>query len=113
MSNEGERVHTAIQIEFTDRTGYDLFRIIIRQLNIMIKLYKKQGIKAINIEAKLKAGASPNVPYKFDRTKYDYTYTVVDNTENETRKWNDKMYVRVINRDEISRNNLLVQNPGY
>ena len=72
-----------------------------------------RGIKAINIEAKLKAGASPNVPYKFDMTKYDYTYTVVDNTENETRKWNDKMYFRVINRDEISRNNLLVQNPGY
>ncbi|MFN8355551.1 MAG: RagB/SusD family nutrient uptake outer membrane protein [Spirosomataceae bacterium] len=72
-----------------------------------------RGIKAINVEAKLKTGASANVPYKFDKTKYNYTYTVVDNTENETRKWNDKMYFRPISRDEINRNSKLVQNPGY
>jgi starch-binding outer membrane protein, SusD/RagB family len=72
-----------------------------------------RGIKAINVEAKLKAGASPNVPYKYDKTKYTYTYTPVDNTENETRKWNDKMYFRPISRDEINRNAKLIQNPGY
>ncbi|MFN3852569.1 MAG: RagB/SusD family nutrient uptake outer membrane protein [Spirosomataceae bacterium] len=72
-----------------------------------------RGIKSINIEARLKAGATPNVPYRHDKTKYDYTYTVVDNTSNETRKWNDKMYFRPISRDEINRNNKLVQNPGY
>jgi starch-binding outer membrane protein, SusD/RagB family len=72
-----------------------------------------RGIKAINVEAKLKAGATPNVPYKYDKTKYTYTYTSVDNTENETRKWNDKMYFRPISRDEINRNAKLIQNPGY
>ncbi len=72
-----------------------------------------RGIKAINVEAKLKAGATPNVPYKQDKTKYTYTYTPVDNTENETRKWNDKMYFRPISRDEINRNAKLIQNPGY
>nr|MCU0326707.1 RagB/SusD family nutrient uptake outer membrane protein [Spirosomataceae bacterium] len=72
-----------------------------------------RGIKSINIEAKLKAGATPNVPYRHDRTKYDYSYVVVDNTSNETRKWNDKMYFRPISRDEINRNSKLVQNPGY
>jgi starch-binding outer membrane protein, SusD/RagB family len=72
-----------------------------------------RGIKAINVEAKLKAGATPNVPYKYDKTKYTYTYTPVDNTENETRKWNDKMYFRPISRDEINRNAKLIQNPGY
>jgi starch-binding outer membrane protein, SusD/RagB family len=72
-----------------------------------------RGIKAINVEAKLKTGATPNVPYKQDKTKYTYTYTPVDNTENETRKWNDKMYFRPISRDEINRNAKLIQNPGY
>jgi starch-binding outer membrane protein, SusD/RagB family len=72
-----------------------------------------RGIKAINVEAKLKAGATPNVPYKYDKTKYTYTYTVEDNTSNETRKWNDKMYYRPISRDEIAKNPKLIQNPGY
>jgi len=72
-----------------------------------------RGIKAINIQATLKAGQSPHVPYKYDPAIYDYTYTVVDNTENEVRAWDDKMYYRVITRDEINKNNLLIQNPGY
>ncbi len=72
-----------------------------------------RGIKSINVQGKLKAGATPNNPYRFDKTKYDYTYTVVDNTSNETRKWVDKMYFRPISRDEINRNAKLVQNPGY
>jgi len=74
-----------------------------------------RGIKAINIIAKLKAGRSPRVPYRFDKTVYDYTYTAVDNTENETRKWDDKMYFRPISRDEINKNEKLKDknNPGY
>lgn len=72
-----------------------------------------RGIKAINIEAKLKAGATASVPYRNDKTKYTYTYTPVDNTENETRKWDDKMYFRPISRAEINRNAKLIQNPGY
>lgn len=72
-----------------------------------------RGVKAINIQAILKPGAAPHVPYRYDPDVYTYTYTVVDNTENETRRWDDKMYFRVISRDEINRNNKLVQNPGY
>jgi starch-binding outer membrane protein, SusD/RagB family len=72
-----------------------------------------RGIKAINIDAKLKAGAKPPKPYKNDRTLFNYTYTVVDNTENETRKWVDKMYFRPLGLGEISKNNKLVENPGY
>jgi hypothetical protein len=72
-----------------------------------------RGIKAINVEAQLRDNATPNKPYKYDKAKYKYTYTVVNNTENETRKWNDKMYYRPISRDEINRNSKLVQNPGY
>lgn len=72
-----------------------------------------RGIKAIKVEAAVKAGKSPLVPYRHDETVYDYTYTVVDNTENETRKWDDKMYFRPIARDEINKNDKLIQNPGY
>ena len=36
-----------------------------------------------------------------------------DNNDNETRTWDDKMYFMPISRDEINRNNLLIQNPGY
>ncbi len=72
-----------------------------------------RGVKAINVQATLKPGKSPLVPYRHDKSVYDYAYTVYDNTENETRVWRDKMYFRPISRDEINRNELLVQNPGY
>lgn len=72
-----------------------------------------RGIEAISIQATVKDGATPHVPYKHDRDVYDYTYNVVSNTEVETRTWVDKMYYRPITRDEIQRNALLVQNPGY
>ena len=72
-----------------------------------------RGIKAMNVTAKLKAGAKPNKPYKYDKSVYDYTYTVYNETSNENRKWDDKMYYRVLTRGEIQRNTKLVQNPGY
>lgn len=71
------------------------------------------GIKAMNVRATLKAGASPHVPYRYDPAVYDYSYEVFDNTDVETRTWVDKMYYRPISRDEIQRNAQLVQNPGY
>lgn len=72
-----------------------------------------RGIKAINVTAKLKAGKTALVPYRYDKSVYDYTYTVEDNTSNETRTWVDKMYFRPISRDEVNRNDKLIQNPGY
>ena len=72
-----------------------------------------RGIKTIKINATLKAGQQPRVPYYYDKTVYNYTYTVVDNTENETRVWNDKMYYRPISREEINKNDKLVNNPGF
>lgn len=72
-----------------------------------------RGIQAIRVDAKLKPGGKAQVPYRYDPTNYDYTYTVVNNTQNETRTWRDKMYYRPISRDEINRNSKLIQNPGY
>jgi hypothetical protein len=72
-----------------------------------------RGIKDIHVEATLKAGQSPHVPYRYDKTKYDYTYTVQDNTSNETRTWKDKMYYRPISRTEMNKNPDLINNPDY
>jgi len=72
-----------------------------------------RGVKVINVTATLKAGKSPNVPYKHDKSVYDYTYDVQNDTSIENRTWKDKMYYRPISRDEMNKNNLLEQNPGY
>ena len=96
-----------IELAYEEHRYYDARRWMIPQTTV------GRGIKAINVTATLKAGQTPNVPYKYDKTKYTYAYTVVDNTENETRTWNDKMYYRPISRDEVNRNNKLIQNPGY
>jgi hypothetical protein len=72
-----------------------------------------RGIKVMSVQATLKPGATPHSPYIHDKSVYDYTYSSVDNTEIETRTWVDKMYFMPLNRDEINRNELLKQNPGY
>ncbi|MEP4001473.1 MAG: RagB/SusD family nutrient uptake outer membrane protein [Ekhidna sp.] len=72
-----------------------------------------RGIKVMKVSATLKPGATPRSPYRHDKSVYDYTYTVVDNNDNETRTWDDKMYFMPLSRDEINRNELLIQNPGY
>lgn len=72
-----------------------------------------RGIKVMKVSATLKTGASPLVPYRHNESVYNYNYNVVDNTENETRTWDDKMYFMPLSRDEINRNDKLVQNPGY
>lgn len=96
-----------VELQYEEHRYHDTRRWLIAPTTV------GRGIKTIRVEAKLKAGATPNVPYKHDNTKYNYTYTVVDNTENETRTWKDKMYYRPISRDEINRNSKLIQNPGY
>ena len=67
----------------------------------------------IQVEGRLKAGATAPVPYRKDKTKFDYTYTPVENNDLENRVWVDKMYFRPISLGETQRNDLLVQNPGY
>lgn len=103
-----------IELQYEEHRYHDARRWMIPQTTV------GRGIKAIKTTAVLKAGQSPNVPYRYDTTKYTYTYVVVDNTENETRKWDDKMYFRPIPRDEMNANvdpvtkePKLIQNPGY
>lgn len=67
----------------------------------------------IKVTGKFKPGKTMTLPYRHDPTVYDYTYTpVVDNSQ-ENRSWNNNLYFRPLHRDELNKNNLLKQNPGY
>ena len=96
-----------IELAFEEHRYHDARRWIIAPETL------GRGIKAINVTATLKPGKSALVPYRHDKTVYDYTYTVQNNTETENRTWKDKMYYRPISRNEMNKNELLVQNPGY
>ncbi|WP_374163863.1 RagB/SusD family nutrient uptake outer membrane protein [Arcticibacter sp. MXS-1] len=69
--------------------------------------------RIIRVEGKLKPGKSVTI-YRYSEENYNYTYTAQDVDPGiENRKWNDKMYFLPIYREEVNRNNKLVQNPGY
>jgi hypothetical protein len=67
----------------------------------------------INVTGMLKPGATAPATYKNDPTIYNYTYSPVEDNSLENRKWVDKMYFRPIVRDEMNKNQKLIQNPGY
>ena len=67
----------------------------------------------IKVSGELKPGETVTT-YHYDPEKYIYTYEVSDLPPGiENRLWLDKMYYFPIHRDEINRNDKLVQNPGY
>jgi hypothetical protein len=72
-----------------------------------------QKVRIMNITGKLKPGKTVTT-YRFDKSNYDYTYKV-QNIESgvENRAWDDKLYFPPIKLDEMNKNKLLVQNPGY
>ncbi|CAN5474043.1 RagB/SusD family nutrient uptake outer membrane protein [soil metagenome] len=67
----------------------------------------------ISVLGKFKPGKELSGTYKHDETIYDYTYIPIVDLAQEDRTWVDKMYFRPISRDEINKNALLLQNPGY
>lgn len=74
-------------------------------------LGRKVGI--MRVLGRLKDGSNVSV-YRYDPANYNYTYTVgTIDPGIENRQWLDKMYFIPIHRDEINRNDKLVQNPGY
>ncbi|SFD45286.1 Starch-binding associating with outer membrane [Chitinophaga sp. CF118] len=94
-----------IEMVFEEQRFFDVRRWMIAPETI------GRALKGINVAGKLKAGSKVTL-YKYDPANYDYTYTPVT-LVNENRLWLDKMYFMPIQRDEINRNNKLVQNPGY
>lgn len=70
-------------------------------------------VEFITITGLLNPGMTAPSPYKHDETIYTYTYTPIVDNGLEKRVWLDKMYYMPISMTEISKNSLLVQNPGY
>lgn len=72
-----------------------------------------QRIRVIRIFGALRPGASVSL-YAYNPENYNYTYTPQELDPGiENRQWLDKMYFMPFHRDEINRNEQLVQNPGY
>ena len=67
----------------------------------------------ISVVGTLKPGQTAVAPYRHDETRYNYTYTPTQVNSLENRQWVDKMYFRPLSRDEMNKNNKLIQNPGY
>ena len=67
----------------------------------------------INITGTLKPGKTLST-YRYDTDLYNYVYKVQPiDPGKENRLWLDKMYFFPIHRDEINRNSVLIQNPGF
>jgi hypothetical protein len=94
-----------IEMVFEEQRFFDVRRWMIAPSTI------GRALRGINVAGKLKAGSKVTL-YKYDPANYDYTYTPVT-LVNENRLWLDKMYFMPIQRDEMNRNNKLVQNPGF
>ncbi|GAB3727275.1 RagB/SusD family nutrient uptake outer membrane protein [Spirosoma lituiforme] len=96
-----------IEMVFEEQRYHDARRWMIAPAT----LGRKANI--ISITGTLKSGKTVSL-YQYDPTSYDYAYRVVEiDPGKENRAWLDKMYFLPISRDEINRNNKLVQNPGY
>lgn len=94
-----------IEMVFEEQRFYDVRRWMIAPETV------GRALRGINVIGRLKNGAKVTL-YQHDETNYDYTYTPVT-LVNENRIWLDKMYFMPLQRDEMNRNNKLVQNPGY
>ena len=96
-----------VELAFEESRYYDIRRWMIAPLVMNKKL------TGISVLGQLKPGVDGALPYRYDETKYNYTWTVADFTSRENRNWQDKMYFAPITRDELKRNDKLINNPGY
>ncbi len=96
-----------VEMMFEEQRFYDARRWLIAPTTLGNK------VKIIKITGTLKAGKSVTV-YRHSTDNFNYTYTVQELDPGvENRSWNDKLYFPPISRDEINKNNKLIQNPGY
>ena len=96
-----------VEMMFEEQRFYDARRWMIAPATLGNKA------KIIKITGTLKPGKSVSV-YRYSTDNFSYTYTVQEIDPGvENRTWNDKLYFPPISRDEINKNNKLVQNPGY
>lgn len=104
---EAYRNERRIEMAYEEQRYHDTRRWMIAEET----LGRKADI--INIVGTLKPGATVSV-YRYDPEVYNYVYKVLlIDPGKENRTWLDKIYFTPILRDELNRNTLLVQNPGY
>lgn len=95
-----------VELAYEDHRYHDARRWMIAPTTL------GRPITFISVVGNLKPGATAPSPYRYDESKYNYTYTPTAGSQ-ESRKWDDKMYFRPIPLDEMNTNTKLVQNPGY
>lgn len=96
-----------IEMAYEEQRYHDVRRWLIAAETVGRK------VTYIKVTGKFKAGKTMSAPYHHDPSIYDYTYeNVIDNSQ-ENRSWNNNLYFRPFHRDELNKNNLLKQNPGY
>ncbi|HEY6082748.1 MAG TPA: RagB/SusD family nutrient uptake outer membrane protein [Chitinophagaceae bacterium] len=96
-----------IEMAFEEQRYHDARRWMIAPSTLGRK------VEYMSVTGTLKPGATAPSPYRYDNSIYNYSYKVVVDNSLEDRQWLDKMYFRPISRDEVNKNNKLIQNPGY
>lgn len=96
-----------VEMAFEEQRYYDTRRWMIAPETL------GRQANGIQIRGTLKPGVTNSI-YRYDPDLYDYTYSIIEiDPGKENRLWLDKMYWMPINFDEMNRNSLLIQNPGY
>ncbi|NQD70650.1 RagB/SusD family nutrient uptake outer membrane protein [Sphingobacterium shayense] len=96
-----------IEMAYEEQRFFDTRRWLIADKTIGRK------VTIVKIDGKFKPGKSLATIYKHDESIYDYTYTPQEFNTKENRVWKNQLYFLPLSRDEIRKNPLLVQNPGY
>lgn len=96
-----------IEMLFEEQRFYDARRWMIAPQTL------GQKVRIMTITGKLKPGKTVTT-YRYSKDNYTYTYRV-QNIEAgvENRSWDDKLYFPPIKKDEMDKNDKLIQNPGY
>lgn len=96
-----------VELSFEEHRYYDARRWMIAPQTL------GRQANGIQIRGTLKPGQTNSI-YRYNPDIYTYSYSNFDiDPGKENRLWLDKMYWMPINFDEMNRNSLLVQNPGY
>ncbi|MFC0262728.1 RagB/SusD family nutrient uptake outer membrane protein [Fontibacter flavus] len=96
-----------VEMAFEEQRYYDARRWMIAPQTL------GRQANGIQIRGTLKPG-KVNAIYRYDPELYDYSYSIIEiDPGKENRLWLDKMYWMPISFDEMNRNSLLIQNPGY
>ncbi|MNL42094.1 SusD family protein [compost metagenome] len=101
------RQERRIEMAYEQQRFFDARRWLIANETIGRK------VTIVKIDATFKPGNSLANVYKYDESIYNYTYTPQEFNTKENRVWKNQVYFLPLSRDEIRKNPLLVQNPGY